>query len=127
MVSDSDKGSNKGNPFNDLDEETQIKIRELQILEQNFQQLLMQKNAFSMEKNETELILDELEKTNDEVFRIIGGQVVIKSNKEKIMEEMNRKKELIEKRMKSIYEQEKDSSEKIEGLRDEVLKKIQGE
>ena len=35
------------NPLANLDEETQRKIQELQMLEQNFQQLLMQKNAFS--------------------------------------------------------------------------------
>ena len=44
-----------GNPLANLDEETQRKIQELQMMEQNFQQLLMQKNAFSMEANETDL------------------------------------------------------------------------
>jgi len=72
-----------GDPFANLDEETQAKIQELQMLEHHFQQLLMQKNAFSMEDNETNLILKETEKSEGEIFRIIGSQVAIKSTKEK--------------------------------------------
>jgi len=117
---------NPGNPFANLDAETQGKIQELQMLEQNFQQLLMQKNAFSMEVSETDLILNEVEKTDGEVFRIIGNQVVIKSDKNQILEDMTKKKELIGKRMEAIDAQEKDFSEKIESIRDDVLKKIQG-
>ena len=115
-----------GNPLANLDQETQGMIQELQMLEQGFQQLLMQKNAFSMESNETDLIIKEVEKTEGEVSRIIGNQVVIKSTKEDILKDMNNKKELIDKRMKSIDEQEKDYSKKIESIREEVMKKIQG-
>ncbi len=117
---------NHANPLANLDEETQQKIQELQIMEQTFQQLLMQKNAFSMESNETDLIIKEVGKTEGEVSRIIGNQVVIKTTKEAILEDMKNKKQLIETRMKSINEQEKDFSEKIEAIREEVMKKIQG-
>ena len=37
-----------------------------------------------------------------------------------------KKKELIDKRMEAIDTQEKEFSEKIESIRDDVLKKIQG-
>ncbi len=114
------------NPFANLDEDTQLQIQELQILEQSFQQLLMQKNAFNMENNEVNLIINEVEKTEGEIMRIIGSQVVIKSSKEKILEDMKHKKELIETRLKSIDDQEKEASEKIESLRDGIMKKIQG-
>ena len=114
------------NPLANLDEETQQKIQQLQMKEQSFQQLLMQKNAFSMESNETDLIIKEVEKTKGEVSRIIGNQVVIKSTKEDILKDMKKKKELIDTRMKTIDEQEKQFSEKIESIREEVMKKIQG-
>ena len=39
---------------------------------------------------------------------------------------MTKKKELIETRMKTIDAQEKEFSQKIESLREEVIKKIQG-
>jgi len=113
------------NPLANLDEETQRKIQELQMLEQSFQQLLMQKNAFSMEANETDFIIVEVEKTEGEVSRIIGNQVVIKSTKEAILGDMKKKKELIDTRMKTIEEQEKEFSKKIEEIREEVIKKIQ--
>ncbi len=114
------------NPLENLDEETQRKIQELQMMEQTFQQLLMQKNAFSMESNETDLIIKEVEKTEGEVSRVIGNQVIIKSTKEAILEDMKKKKELIDTRMKSINEQEQEFSKKIESIREEVMKKIQG-
>jgi len=114
------------NPLANLSPEIQAKIQELQMLEQNFQQLLMQKNAFSMEANETDFIITEVEKTKGEVSRIIGNQVVIKSTKEDILADMKKKKELIDTRMKSINKQEKEFSEKIESIREEVMKAIQG-
>ena len=85
----------------------------------------MQKNAFSMEANETELIIKEVEKTKGEISRLVGGQVLIKSTKEAILEEMKNKKELIKTRMKTIVEQEKQFSEQIEKIREDVIKKIQ--
>ncbi|MFH1521894.1 MAG: prefoldin subunit [archaeon] len=114
------------NPLENLDEETQRQIQELQMMEQTFQQLLMQKNAFSMESNETDLIIREVEKTEGEVSRIVGGQVIIKATKETILEDMKKKKELIDVRMKTINEQEQEFSKKIESIREEIMKKIQG-
>ena len=114
------------NPLANLSPEIQAKIQELQMMEQSFQQLLMQKNAFSMESNETDFIITEVEKTEGEVSRIIGNQVVIKSTKEAVLEDMKKKKELIDTRMKSIDDQEKEFSEKIESIREEVMKAIQG-
>lgn len=118
--------SHAGNPFANLDRETQQQIQELQMMEQQFQQFLMQKNQFSMELNETEYIIREVEKTNGEVSRIVGNHVVIKSTKEEVLKDMQKRKELLETRMKSIDEQEKEFSKQIETIREEVMKKIQG-
>jgi prefoldin beta subunit len=126
MAEEHEHSHNHENPFANLDEETQQKIQELQVLEHHFQQLLMQKNAFTMEANETSLIVREVEKTEGEVMRIIGNQVVIKSTKEKILEDMKRKAELIDTRLKSIDEQEKEMSERLDALRDDIMKKIKG-
>lgn len=114
------------NPMANLDEETQRQIQELQMMEQNFQQLLRQKNAFSMESDETDFIVKEVEKTEGEISRIIGNQVIIKTTKEAVIEDMKKKKELLDTRIKTIDEQEKQFSEKIESIREEVMKKIQG-
>ncbi|MEI6058322.1 MAG: prefoldin subunit [archaeon] len=120
-----DHSQHAHNPFGNLDEETQRQIQELQMIEQSFQQLMMQKQAFQMELTETEQILKEIEKTSGEISRIIGGQVIIKTTKEEVKETMNHKKQLIDLRLKNIEKQEKDFSEKINSIRDEIMKKIQ--
>ncbi|MBT6690124.1 hypothetical protein HN903_03845 [archaeon] len=121
-----DPTHNHADPLANLDQETQQQIQQLQMMEQSFQQLLMQKNAFSMESNETDLIIKEVEKTEGEVSRIIGNQVVIKATKEEILEDMKNKKKLLDTRMKTIDEQEQEFSKKMEDIREEVMKKIQG-
>lgn len=79
-----------------------------------------------MELNETELALKELEKAEGDVFKIVAGQIVIKSFKEELKKEMSHKKELIGLRLKTIDKQEKEFSERIESIREEVIKKISG-
>lgn len=112
------------NPLANLDEETQRQIQEIQMYEQGFQQLLIQKNNFNYELHETNLAIVELEKTEGEVFKIIAGQVVIRSDKEKLLGEMRDKKQIIETRLKTFETQEKEYSNKIEELRSIVMKRI---
>ena len=112
------------NPLANLDQETQKQIQEIQILEQNFQQLLMQKQAFQMESNETDFALKELEKSEGDVFKIVGSQIILKTTKQDLTKELNRKKELIDLRLKNIDKQEKEFSDKITELRNEIMQKI---
>jgi len=111
-------------PMAQFDDETRAAIQEIQFLEQNFEQLLQQKNLFNMEINETSLALTEVEKSDGELFKVVGGQVMIKSSKEKLTTELQHKKELLNARMKNIETQEKEFSEKIETLRQNILNKI---
>ena len=60
--------------------DNQEKIQEIQFLEQNLQGLMFQKQAFQVESSETKAALKELEKSDDEVFKIVG-QLMIKSDK----------------------------------------------
>lgn len=113
-----------GNPFENLDQETQMKIQEAQMLEQNFQQLLQQKQMFNAELNETDFALAELDKSEGDVFKIVGGQIVIKSDKKTLTEDLTQRKELMSNRLNSIDEQEKEFSEKMDQLREEIMAKI---
>lgn len=112
------------NPFSNLDEETQIKIREVQIKDQEFQQLILQKRNFKYELDEVDYALKELDKSEGEVSKIVAGAIIIKTDKETLTKELNRKKELIELRLKSINSEEKELSKEVELLRDEVMKKL---
>jgi len=107
----------------EFDKETQEKIKEMQMYEQNLNNLLMQKQVFQMELIEAENALSELGKANDEVYKIFGN-IMIKSNNKKIQEELEKRKDLVNLRLKSIEKQENTLTQQAEELRNEVLKKI---
>ena len=110
--------------LDNLDKETQIKIQEMQILEHNFEQLLLQKQAFTLELNDTKHSLEELEKASDEVFKIVGRQIIIRTKKEDLQKDLSHKQELIELRLKNIEKQEEEFSKKVVSLREEIVKAI---
>ena len=106
-----------------IDKETQEKIQELQSYEQTLSSLLMQKQAFSMELSETENALEEITKSKDDVFKLVGN-IMIKTDKTVIEKELRQKKDLLALRLKSIEKQETDLTKEAEALREEVMKKI---
>ena len=106
-----------------IDKETQQKIQELQNYEQTLQGLLMQKQTFQIELNESENALSEITKSKDDVFKIVGN-IMIKSNKESVEKELKQKKDLLTLRLKSIEKQETELTTDLEKLKDEVMKKI---
>ena len=103
------------------DKNKENKIQEMQIIEQSLQNLLMQKQAFQIELSETKSALKEIEKASDEVFRIIG-QLMIKADRGKILDELSNKEKLFNLRLESIEKQEGSLAEKLEKLQSEVLK-----
>ena len=102
-------------------EDKNKKIQEMQILEQNLQNILYQKQAFQMELSETNSALKELESSGNEAFKIIG-QFMLKTEKSKIKEELSNKKKILDLRTKTIEQQEASMMEKLEKLREEILK-----
>ena len=106
-----------------INKETEEKIHELQILEQNFQNISLQKQAFQMELNECDGALAELGKSGDEVYKIIG-QIMLKTNKKEMEAELKEKKNILSLRLKSLEKQESSVREKIENLRQTIEKEI---
>jgi prefoldin beta subunit len=107
----------------EVNKETENEIKELQMLEQNMQSILMQKQAFQSELGETENALQELNKSGDEIFKIVGN-IMIKSSKSDIIKDLEQKKDLISLRLKSLDNQEKSLEKSSESLREKVLSKI---
>ena len=97
-------------------------IQEMQMIEQNLQNILMQKQAFQMEFSETQSSLKEIKEAKDDVFKIVG-QLMIKTEKDKITEELISKEKIIDLRIKSLEKQEENFSEQLTNLRDKFLKK----
>ena len=100
------------------------KIQEMQMLEQNLQNTLLQKQAFQMELAETQAALSEIEKAGDEVFKVIG-QLMIKSDKKTLKEELSKKKDVLELRMKALEKQETVLVSKSEELREDIMKTME--
>jgi prefoldin beta subunit len=98
----------------------QQKIQEMQILEQTLQNILLQKQAFEMELAETNAALKEIEKSGDEVYKVIG-QLMIKKKKKEVEEELKDKEKILGLRLKNLDKQEKDLSEKSEKIREELI------
>ncbi|MBU4087030.1 MAG: prefoldin subunit beta [Nanoarchaeota archaeon] len=106
-----------------LDKETQEKIQELQILEQNLQQVTLQEQAFQQEIHETDSALSEIEKTSEDVYKIVGN-IMIKIGKADISKELKEKKDILSLRLNSIEKQSSSLREKTEKLREEVVKSM---
>ena len=96
------------------------KLQELQMLEQSMQNIIMQKQTFQMELSETQSALSEINNSKDEVFKIIG-QLMIKTDKSKISEELSNKEKILEMRLRKMEQQEESFMEKLEKLREEVI------
>ena len=96
------------------------KFQELQILEQNLQNILMQKQSFQMELSETQGALNEIKNSKDDVFKIVG-QLMIKTEKARILDELLNREKILEMRLKKMERQEEVFMEKLEKLREEVI------
>lgn len=96
------------------------KIQELQFLEQNIQNLFFQKQSIQAELSEINSALKEIEKSDEDVFKIVG-QLMIKSNKENVKKELSDKKKLFDKRIEEIDKQEKTLLKKLEESRKDLF------
>jgi len=95
-------------------------LEELQVHEQNLQALLLQKQIIHTEMNEIEIALEELKKSNI-AYKIVGG-IMVKKDKQELINELNERKKILELRMKSFEKQEEQIRKKIEDIREEILK-----
>jgi len=85
----------------------QEQLAKLQQTQQNFQSILMQKQQLESEKLETEKALEELKKASDDelVFKH-AGTIMIKSNKNDLIEELEEQMELAKTKASILVKQE---------------------
>lgn len=103
----------------EISKEISQKIQELQMFEQQLQSFLAQKQTIQLDSNETLNALDELKRTKDEVFKTLSG-IMIKSDKDELIKELEEKNKLLELRIDSLEKQEKIMEERALKLRDEI-------
>ncbi len=98
----------------------QNKLQEMQMLEQGLQNLLLQKQAFQMELSETLSAKREIEKSGEDSYKIVG-QLLIKTEKAKILQELSDKERLLSLRLKTLEKQESAIIEKTASLRKGII------
>ncbi|MBU2612460.1 MAG: prefoldin subunit [Nanoarchaeota archaeon] len=97
------------------------KMQKIQFFQESLQTILMQKQAFQMELNETVAALGEVEKSKDDVYKVVG-QIMIKVAKESTVEDLKRKEKILSTQLKKLEEQENKLSSEVKKLRDELIK-----
>lgn len=106
-----------------MNDATKEKIQQAQMLEQNLQNLLLQRQTFQSQFNEVTSALEEVRPAQT-TFKIIGN-VMVKSDKEKLLIELEEKRNTVEMRIKKLEKQEETIKQKLETLQQEVVKEMQ--
>lgn len=101
---------------------TEAILREVKLLEHTLQQTLAQKQSLQFEINEITTALQELEKTKDEVYRIMGN-IMMQASKEKLQKELSERKKSLELHIKAFEKQEKITEEKLQKLQSTAVDK----
>jgi len=101
------------------------KIQEMQMLEQNLQNILMQKQVFQLELSEASSALNEIGKSKSDVYKIIG-QLMIKKDSKEIEEELKNKEKLLKLRLENLDKQETSMAEQADKLKEEIMGSLNG-
>ena len=108
-----------------MNKETENKIGQLQLYEQSLNSFLMQKQQIQAQLIEVESALKEL-KDAKTAYKIVGN-IMVSAQKTELEKDLNKKKETIQLRIKTIEKQEKQIKEKAEVLQKEVMKELKPE
>lgn len=108
-----------------MTKETEEKIGQLQMMEQNIQNFLMQKQQLQGQLIEIESALRELKDAKD-AYKIVGN-IMIGSTKEDLEKDLNEKKTTIELRIKTLEKQESQIKEKASSTQAEVMEQLKKE
>ncbi|MHA1688694.1 MAG: prefoldin subunit beta [Promethearchaeota archaeon] len=104
--------------LDNLSEDVKQKILNLQKLQQTFDFLTTQKLQIDTSLQETELAIEELEKTNPEeiVYKSIGG-ILVRSDRDKLLAEKKSMKTTLEMRSKTLTQKLDRTKNQIETMR----------
>ncbi len=108
-----------------IDEELRKKIEELQTLKQNYDFLLNQRLRLESLFRETELAIEELEKVEptEVVYKSIGG-ILIRSQKEKLLDEKKSQKVKLEIEIKKLKQTEERTKNQINTMSQSIQSEV---
>ncbi|HIH15136.1 MAG TPA: prefoldin subunit beta [Nanoarchaeota archaeon] len=108
----------------DIAKDTQDKIAQLQLFEQNLHSFSTQKRNIQSQMLEIENALKEIETAQGAVYKIVGT-VMFHSEKGKLAKDLKERKEVLDLRIKSFEKQEKAIEEKAKILQAEVMAELE--
>ena len=106
----------------ELSKETEQKIQQLQLLEQNMQAMLIQKQQFQSQLLEISSALEELSSTSN-AYKIVGN-IMVSSDKDSLKKDLDSRKEVLALRIKTIEKQENQLKDKAKTIQDDVMSKM---
>ena len=108
-----------------LPPQVQQRLFRLQQLQQTLQGVLTQKQQLELEFTEVEQALDELEKLTDNttIYKSIGS-LLVKSEKEKVMTDLNERKELLDTRVNVLGKQEERLRSQVKELQTKLQRDL---
>ena len=98
------------------------KINKLQLLQQNLQNILLQKQQLEVQLTEIDSALQEI-KSDSKTYKILG-KIMVLSSSEEIIKDLKDKKETVELRLKNFSKQEEKIKENMDSLQKEAVEEI---
>lgn len=108
----------------DFSKETQEKISQLQLFEQNLHTLVTQKRTFQSQVLEIENALKELQNSHEQAYKIVGS-VMFKATQDTLKADLEERKSVLDLRLTSLEKQEKNLKEKAEKIQADVMAEIE--
>ena len=109
----------------DIAENPNTLVAQFQIMQQQLQNLLIQKESLRLNIMEIERAAEELEKSKDRTAYKITGSIMVSKPVEELKEDLKETKELLKVHVESLEKTEKRLTDKLKGLQDklkEILK-----
>lgn len=97
-------------------------LEQLQMLEQNMQSIMAQKQQFTMQQAELEVALAEISKSSSS-YKIVGN-IMVAAASEELHKELNAKKEVFQVRIATLEKQENKLKERASALQQDVMKSL---
>jgi prefoldin beta subunit len=98
------------------------KVNQLQLLQQNLQNIVMQKQQLQTQQVELNSAVNELKNTN-QAYKIVG-KIMISTSKEELLKELVEKTEIVEVRLKNFSEQENKLKESLKNAQKEAMEEL---
>ena len=95
------------------------KINQLQLIQQNLQNISLQKQQFESQLTEIESALNELA-TSEKSYKILG-KIMLLTPKDQLITELSNKKEILQLRLKNFEKQEILLKKNLESLQTDVV------